>query len=680
MKRKYFFLIFILASMIIMPQRASIEVKAISPQKLKDLGLTTGSVSSGLKVFPLETYMYLTPRNIANTQPVTAAVFTFTTKPAGSNASFTNFGTDNSVYFKSDVKGKYEINLSITTSGGTDDTTITVFAGKYVGVGNFDGVPAEYPNCMSCHGFTQKFVDIFNEWKNTGHALKFKRSITGTGYYNQSCFKCHTTGSDHDNVAANGGFDDVASELGWTFVLPLNPGKWDSLKTGFPKLSQLANIGCESCHGPGGEHTSGSFEAIGISGNSGTCAQCHDQVGYYNIGAQWENSLHSAPVWSGSFAQGTASQNNNLQNCIRCHDGQGFINFTKGKTTNTTGRVQGNQTHIGCPTCHDPHSNEIRTTPAGSDTLANGYQYSVGGHGQVCMNCHKLRRDGKNFATTQVTNANWGPHYSNQTDIYLGQNAAEFGTPYNSTAHSLFLTNSCVDCHMQTSPDSTSPNYNKVGGHTFSLSNNGQDLTAKCQPCHGNKTHFTDFVATVDWDGNGLLEAIQTEYDNLYHKLKWYLPPVGVDSVSWQAVRDLNNPTINKAYFNYRVFAYDKSRGMHNTKYTMEALRSTIFALGGILNVETGITDVPMVFALNQNYPNPFNPSTTISYAIPEAMEITLVVYDILGKEVKTLVKEYKQPGRYSVTFDATGLTSGVYIYSLQSEKYSATKKFVLMK
>jgi len=689
MKKTVLFLLFLfVASNVIFAQRAYIQINAISPKKLIDMGMTTSSVSTGLKIIPTGTFMYLTPRNIASSpQPIVSAAFTFDSKPAGSTATFTNYGTDNSVYFKGDVKGKYEIKLAITTAGGSHDTTISVYAANFIGVGNFEGVAGGFPTCMTCHAGMPKFVAIFNTWKETGHALKFKNGLNGNpAYYNKSCFKCHTTGTDNDVAANNGGFDDVAATLGYNFALPVNPGKFDTLKTQFPGLINLATIGCESCHGPGGEHAAGGGdeEKIQISPKAGACTSCHDGKGYYQIGDQWENSLHSSPVWSGSFAQGSSSQNNSLQNCIRCHDGKGFINFTKGKTTNTTGWTSANQTHIGCPTCHDPHGNgtefSLRPTPAGSDTLANGYQYTIGGKGRLCMNCHKTRRDGTTYAATQVSSSNWGPHYSNPADIFLGKNAAEFGTPYNSTMHSMLLADACVDCHMQTSPDSTSSHFNKAGGHTFGMSDDGFDLTTNCQTCHGPKTSFSDWVATTDWDGNGQLEPIQTEYDNLIHLLQYYLPPVGLDSISWTAIRDLNNPVINKAYFNYRLFAYDKSRGMHNTKYTMEALRASILALGGVLGVETGLTDVPMVFSLNQNYPNPFNPSTTISYSIPEGMKVNLVIYDVLGNEVKTLVNEYKQPGRYTVSFDGSNLTSGVYIYSLQSDKYSATKKFVLMK
>lgn len=85
-------------------------------------------------------------------------------------------------------------------------------------------------------------------------------------------------------------------------------------------------------------------------------------------------------------------------------------------------------------------------------------------------------------------------------------------------------------------------------------------------------------------------------------------------------------------------------------------------------------------YALEQNYPNPFNPTTTISYAIPQDGMVTLKIYDALGREVKTLVNEFKQTGRYTTEFDASTLSSGVYIYKLASDKYSSVKKMLLVK
>ena len=85
-------------------------------------------------------------------------------------------------------------------------------------------------------------------------------------------------------------------------------------------------------------------------------------------------------------------------------------------------------------------------------------------------------------------------------------------------------------------------------------------------------------------------------------------------------------------------------------------------------------------YALEQNYPNPFNPTTIINYQIPKDGFVTVKVFDSLGREVKTLVNEFKSQGKYSVNFDATHLASGVYFYQLKSGNYTSIKKMVLLK
>ncbi|HEX9252522.1 MAG TPA: 5'-nucleotidase C-terminal domain-containing protein [Ignavibacteriaceae bacterium] len=88
----------------------------------------------------------------------------------------------------------------------------------------------------------------------------------------------------------------------------------------------------------------------------------------------------------------------------------------------------------------------------------------------------------------------------------------------------------------------------------------------------------------------------------------------------------------------------------------------------------------PVEFSLDQNYPNPFNPSTTINYSIPEAGNVEMKVYDVLGNEVATLVNETKAPGNYSAVFDASSLASGIYIYKFSANNFLQTKKMILMK
>jgi hypothetical protein len=89
---------------------------------------------------------------------------------------------------------------------------------------------------------------------------------------------------------------------------------------------------------------------------------------------------------------------------------------------------------------------------------------------------------------------------------------------------------------------------------------------------------------------------------------------------------------------------------------------------------------VPSEYKLYQNYPNPFNPRTRIQYSVVSSKNVSLIVYDILGKEVETLVNEKQSPGVYEVTFNAGNLSSGIYFYTLISGDFKATKRFVLIK
>jgi hypothetical protein len=106
----------------------------------------------------------------------------------------------------------------------------------------------------------------------------------------------------------------------------------------------------------------------------------------------------------------------------------------------------------------------------------------------------------------------------------------------------------------------------------------------------------------------------------------------------------------------------------------------------------TGVKEkeTPTAFSLGQNYPNPFNPVTNIQFTIVSAQsgsasggnrQLTIVkVFDVLGREVATLVNEVKEPGRYTVEFDASSLSSGVYFYRLSAGQYVECRKMIVMK
>lgn len=102
-----------------------------------------------------------------------------------------------------------------------------------------------------------------------------------------------------------------------------------------------------------------------------------------------------------------------------------------------------------------------------------------------------------------------------------------------------------------------------------------------------------------------------------------------------------------------------------------------------ICGTVTGINsnnEIPSEFSLRQNYPNPFNPSTKIEFSLPEDGKVSLRVYDLAGKEVSVVVNSFKLKGNYSIDFDASDLSGGVYFYELKAGSYSETKKMVLIK
>ncbi|MDP2362784.1 MAG: T9SS type A sorting domain-containing protein, partial [Ignavibacteria bacterium] len=125
----------------------------------------------------------------------------------------------------------------------------------------------------------------------------------------------------------------------------------------------------------------------------------------------------------------------------------------------------------------------------------------------------------------------------------------------------------------------------------------------------------------------------------------------------------------------YRLFSYYQNLV---SNYSNEDSATT----SAITSVENEI--IVNEYKLFQNYPNPFNPSTTIRYQIPQAGMVTLKIYDILGSEVATLVNEEKVAGKYEVNFSTTGgassLSSGVYIYKIQTRDFIASKKLLLLK
>ncbi|MBP9192949.1 MAG: T9SS type A sorting domain-containing protein, partial [Ignavibacteria bacterium] len=120
-----------------------------------------------------------------------------------------------------------------------------------------------------------------------------------------------------------------------------------------------------------------------------------------------------------------------------------------------------------------------------------------------------------------------------------------------------------------------------------------------------------------------------------------------------------------------------------NGSVTADGIYIDDIKLTGYNVTPTGIVnnnEIPAQYSLSQNYPNPFNPNTVINYQIKNQENVSIKIYDMLGKVVMTLVNENQTAGNYSVSFDGSRLSSGLYYYKLQSGDFSDTKKMLLVK
>ncbi len=187
--------------------------------------------------------------------------------------------------------------------------------------------------------------------------------------------------------------------------------------------------------------------------------------------------------------------------------------------------------------------------------------------------------------------------------------------------------------------------------------------------------------------------------------------------VSWQVLTVFNNKSVlSMGYSNNYLFAATSDQGVYTSNNNFatwqrvnQGLGDTILnsllvkdgyifvatrdhgvwkrALSEITGIQNISTETPSKYSLSQNYPNPFNPVTIIRFSIPAVDSrlrgndrVLLKVYDILGKEVQTLVNESLQPGTYETSFDGSSLTSGVYFYRLITNEFAETKKMLLIK
>ncbi|MBK6506908.1 MAG: T9SS type A sorting domain-containing protein [Ignavibacteria bacterium] len=142
------------------------------------------------------------------------------------------------------------------------------------------------------------------------------------------------------------------------------------------------------------------------------------------------------------------------------------------------------------------------------------------------------------------------------------------------------------------------------------------------------------------------------------------------------SVEDLQLKWITgESQFRTKVFAFSDGK---NVDITADCDFETEDGSG--IASSDNLSELPTSYDLAQNFPNPFNPSTIIRYSLPEQAFVALKVYDISGREVKTLVDEMKSAGTYEVSFNSSGLSSGMYFYRINAGSFSKVMKMVLVK
>ncbi len=154
--------------------------------------------------------------------------------------------------------------------------------------------------------------------------------------------------------------------------------------------------------------------------------------------------------------------------------------------------------------------------------------------------------------------------------------------------------------------------------------------------------------------------------DNYYHK------KTTNGGVNWYFLNTPGSTFMNDNYFN------DASTGY--IAGTSGFIMKTVTGGGQFVGINQPGSEIPGEYSLGQNYPNPFNPTTKILFDIPKESNVKLVIYNILGSEVKVLLNENVSAGKYEAAFDASNLPSGTYFYRLETGNYVQTKKMILIK
>ena len=184
---------------------------------------------------------------------------------------------------------------------------------------------------------------------------------------------------------------------------------------------------------------------------------------------------------------------------------------------------------------------------------------------------------------------------------------------------------------------------------------------------------LNSFTGTIDGNKVTLNWETATEINNLGFDIE---RTTSVKNNNWEKIGFVEGNGTSTEPHTY--FFSDKNLSSGTYNYRLKQIDNN--GTYKYINLDESFTVQPVEFNLSQNYPNPFNPATMIKYSLPEASRVSLKVYNVIGKEVETLVNDEKPAGTYEVNFDAAQLPSGIYFYQLKTGNFVETKKMVYQK
>lgn len=313
--------------------------------------------------------------------------------------------------------------------------------------------------------------------------------------------------------------------------------------------------------------------------SSSSCFTCHGDDGLLLAAkGEWQNSVHA----SGSNVDYT---NRGGTDCTRCHDHQGFLDYI------ATGEVDppySSVSAIHCFTCHSPHTNgDLSLRTEASYELENGDIFDHG-EGNLCVTCHHSRFDVGEIVAGISVSRYWGPHHGPQGDLLNGSGGYEFdGYEYEFSTHATAVTNACIGCHMG---QAQAHDGYKIGGHSFNMidEETESDLSGLCEECHDNADGY-DFVNSddIDYDHDGEVEGYQTEVEGLLDSLGTLLLAADlIDDTDHPNSGTIDDADVAGALYNFLIIHEDRSEGIHNFKYIVGLLESSIeyMATGVVTN------------------------------------------------------------------------------------------------